>query len=39
LVYDLRWESIPGVADFLHSLGYWAAKNTASPRRRDKAVS
>jgi flavin-binding protein dodecin len=38
LVYDLRWESIPAVADFLHSLGYWAAENTASPRRRDKAI-
>src|ERR1700722_18297473 len=38
LEYDLRRESIPAVADFLHSLGYWAAENTASPRRRDKAV-
>jgi hypothetical protein len=37
LVYDLRRESIPPVADFLRSLGYWAAENTASPRRRDKA--
>jgi hypothetical protein len=29
---------MPAVTDFLHSLGYWAAENTASSRRRDKAL-
>src|SRR5271155_2789631 len=37
LVNDLRWETIPAVADFLHPLGYSATGRTASPTRRDNA--
>src|SRR5450432_939729 len=38
LLNDLGREAIPAVADFLHSLGYRAARGTASPTRRDNAV-
>src|SRR5271166_3559424 len=37
LVNDFGRETIPGVADFLHSLRYWATSRTASPARRDNA--
>src|SRR5271156_5801397 len=37
LVNDLRRETIPAVADFLHPLGYSATGRTASPTRRDNA--
>ena len=33
LVYDLRRESVAGVADFLHRFGYRTARPTASPER------
>jgi hypothetical protein len=39
LLDDLRWEAVPVVADFLHSLGYRTARGTASPNRRDSAVN
>src|SRR5271168_4504931 len=38
LVNDLRRETISGVADFLHPLGYSAMGRTASPTRRDNAA-
>jgi len=37
LLNDLRREPVPFVADFLHPLGYWTARGTASPKRRDNA--
>jgi hypothetical protein len=37
LLNDLRRGPIPFVADFLHSLGYWTAREAASPKRRDNA--
>ena len=38
LVNDLGRETIPDVADFLHTLGYSATGRTASPTRRDNAL-
>src|ERR1700676_2338701 len=38
LVNDLRRETIPAIADFLHPLGYSATGRTASPTRRDNAI-
>ena len=38
LLNDLRREPVPFVADFLHPLGYWTARGTASPKRRDNAA-
>jgi hypothetical protein len=39
LVVRSQVGSIPGVLIFFIRLGYWAAENSASPRRGDKAVS
>src|SRR5208283_2557479 len=39
LVNDLRRETIPAVADFLHPLGYSATGRIASPTRRDNAIA
>ena len=38
LMNDLRRETIPAVADFLHPLGYSATGRIASPTRCDNAV-
>ena len=37
LVNDLGRETIPGVADLVHTLGCPATENAASPERRDNA--
>src|SRR5271163_2311168 len=37
LAYNLRREAVAGVADFLHSIRYRAARPIASPKRRDNA--
>src|SRR5271165_1225237 len=39
LVNDLGRKTIPALADFLHPLGYSATGRTASPTRRDNALS
>ena len=37
LAYNLRREAVVGVADFLRSIRYRAARPIASPKRRDNA--
>ena len=37
LAYNLRREEVAGLADFLHSIRYRAARPIASPKRRDGA--
>ena len=39
LAYNLRREEVAGLADFLHSIRYRAARPIASPKRRDGATS